>query len=53
MVQTATKSYLAYERKYNSLSDIQIIANTNGLVMNINHHIQEQRLANETLITYN
>lgn len=53
MVHTTVKSYLAYERKYNSLSDIQIIANTNGLVMNINQHIQEQRLANETLTTHN
>ena len=49
MIDTASKSYIAYERKHNDLSGIQIIANTVSIVTSVNENIQYKRLENDRL----
>ena len=50
MIETATKAYTSYEtRGIGKLEDVQIIANTNNIVNNINQEVQASRLRSECL----
>ena len=53
MTETASKSYIAFEKKHQDLSEIQVIANTINIVNSINEKTQFKRLENNLLTREN